>query len=173
METRVTTKEYRMKVHLIEATSSPGCASYALKHLAKKALFIIHEFYVDNGLTSIESREEAKELIEDLRKYLEEEVFDYISLLPTIALKTEPASDINWDVPSEPLSIERVLEAQWFVGVDSFGFSSIVLKDQPLTRRDVLSTVASIYHPLGFLAPLALKAKRILQEVCQNRVSWA
>ena len=85
--------------------------------------------------------------------------------------KSEQASDINWDLPSEPLSIERVLGVQWFVGVDSFGFS-IVLKDQPLTRRGVLSTVASIYDPLGFLAPLVLKAKKILQEVCQKGVSW-
>ena len=82
-----------MKVHLFGATSSPGCASYALKHLANQervtyptaAHFIIHDFYVDDGLTSVESREEAKELIEGARKYVEEEVFDYISLSPTIA----------------------------------------------------------------------------------------
>ena len=100
-----------MKVHLFGATSSPGCASYALKHLANQervtyptaAHFIIHDFYVYDGLTSEESREEAKEL----------------------------------------------------------------LKDHPLTRR----TVASIYDPLGFLAPLVLKAKKILQEVCQKGVS--
>ena len=85
--------------------------------------------------------------------------------------KREQASDINWDLPSEQLSIERVLGVQWFVGVDSFGFS-IVLKDQPLTRRGVLSMVASIYDPLGFLAPLVLTAKKILQEVCQKGVSW-
>ena len=85
--------------------------------------------------------------------------------------KNEQASDINWDLPSEQLSIERVLGVQWFVGVDSLGFS-IVLKDQPLTRRRVVSTVASIYDPLGFLTPLVLTAKKILQEVCQKGVSW-
>ena len=85
--------------------------------------------------------------------------------------KSEQTSDINWDLPSEPLSIERVLGLHWFVVVDSFGFS-IVLKDQPLTRRDILSTVASIYDSLGFLAPSVLKAKRILQEVCQKCVRW-
>ena len=82
-----------MKVHLFGATSSPRCASYALKHLANQekvtyptaAHFIIHDFHVDDGLTSVESREEAKELIEGARKYVEEEVFDYISLSPTIA----------------------------------------------------------------------------------------
>ena len=92
-DTELQPKEYRMKVHLFGATSSPRCASYALKHLANQekvtyptaAHFIIHDFYVEDGLTSVESREEAKELIEGVRKYVEEEVFDYISLSPTIA----------------------------------------------------------------------------------------
>ncbi|XP_068758050.1 uncharacterized protein [Montipora capricornis] len=184
-DTELQPKEYRMKVHLFGATSSPGCASYALKHLANQervtyptaAHFIIHDFYVDDGLTSVESKEEAKELIEGAREVcrrgglrLHKFIANDRSVMESIP-KSEQASDINWDLPSEPLSIERVLGVQWFVGLDSFGFS-IVLKDQPLTRRGVLSTVASIYDPLGFLAPLVLKAKRILQEVCQKGVSW-
>ena len=44
-------KEYRMKVHLFGATSSPGCASHGFKHMAsneKKAYpsaarFITHD----------------------------------------------------------------------------------------------------------------------------------
>ena len=57
------------------------------------------------------------------------------------------------------------------MGLDCLGFS-IVLKDQPLTRRGVLATVASVYDPLGFLAPLVLRAKKILQEICRRGVSW-
>ena len=36
----------------------------------------------------------------------------------------------------------------------------------------MLSTIASVYDPLGFLAPLVLRAKNILQEVCKKDVSW-
>ena len=79
--------------------------------------------------------------------------------------------DVILDLPSEELPIERVLGIQWSVGLDCFGFS-IVLKDQPLTRRGVLATVASVYDPLGFLAPLVLRAKKILQEICRRGVSW-
>ena len=57
------------------------------------------------------------------------------------------------------------------MGLDCFRFS-IILKDQPLTRRGVLATVASVYDPLGFLAPLVLRAKKILQEICNRGVSW-
>lgn len=65
-------KEYRMKVHLFGATSSPGCASYGLKYMASQgkeanpsaAQFIIHDFYVDDGLTNVESAQQAKDLIQ-------------------------------------------------------------------------------------------------------------
>ena len=92
------------------------------------------------------------------------------SVIETVP-ESERATDISLNLPSEQLSIERVLGVQWSVELDCFDFS-IVVKDQPLTRRGLLSTVASVYDPLGFLAPLVLRAKRILQEVCQKGISW-
>ncbi|KAL3999159.1 4-aminobutyrate aminotransferase / (S)-3-amino-2-methylpropionate transaminase [Sarotherodon galilaeus] len=44
---------------------------------------------------------------------------------------------------------------------------SIVNKDKPLTRHGILSNVSSIYDPLGFLAPVILPAKQILQHLCK------
>ena len=60
-------QEYRMNVHLFRAASSPGCANFGLKYLAKlyedkyplAAPFIRQNFYVDDGVTSVESVEEA------------------------------------------------------------------------------------------------------------------
>lgn len=53
-------QEFRMKVHLFGAASSPGCANYGLKRLAKEneslfplgSQFIMRDFYVDDGVTS-------------------------------------------------------------------------------------------------------------------------
>lgn len=54
--------EFRMKVHLFGAASSPGCANFGLKYLAKDnadiypqgSRYIMRDFYVDDGLTSVE-----------------------------------------------------------------------------------------------------------------------
>ena len=54
---------------------------------------------------------------------------------------------------------------------DSFRFR-ILLKDKPFTRRGILSTVSSIYDPLGFAAPFLLQGKKILQELCKDKVEW-
>lgn len=66
---------------------------------------------------------------------------------------------------------ERALRIQWNVERDCFRFDN-TLKDQPATRRGILSTVASIYDPLGFLAPYVFHGKRILQEMCHQGINW-
>ncbi|XP_067314466.1 uncharacterized protein [Pseudorasbora parva] len=69
------------------------------------------------------------------------------------------------------LHIERALGVQWCVEADEFQFRVVVRKN-PLTRRGVLSTVASVYDPLGFVAPFLLVGKQILQALCREKVSW-
>ncbi|XP_067927966.1 uncharacterized protein [Watersipora subatra] len=66
-------KDYRMTVHLFGATSSPAVATHGLRKLAddyesisdKAAEFLRNDFYVDDGVTSVASKEDAKNLIQD------------------------------------------------------------------------------------------------------------
>ena len=60
--------EYRMTVHLLGATSSPGCANFALKTTADQyeeeygseaSNFVRRNFYVDDGLKSVPSVDQA------------------------------------------------------------------------------------------------------------------
>ncbi|XP_067947070.1 uncharacterized protein [Watersipora subatra] len=70
-----TVNVYRMVVHLFGATSSPGWATFGLRYLAQKhqsthpkaADFIQQSLYVDDGLISVSSEQEANELIESAR----------------------------------------------------------------------------------------------------------
>lgn len=48
----------------------------------------------------------------------------------------------------------------------------MIVNERPLSRRGVLSTVASIYDPLGFVAPFILVGKQILQQMYQDKVGW-
>ena len=59
----------------------------------------------------------------------------------------------------------------WCAKTDSFQFR-IVIQDRPLTRRGILSTVSSVYDPLGLVAPLILVGKQILQDLCQENADW-
>ena len=64
------------------------------------------------------------------------------------------------------LPLELALGVQWCIESDCFQFN-IVLQDKPCTRRGILSTISSIFDPLGFVAPLLLDGKSILQELCR------
>ena len=77
----------------------------------------------------------------------------------------------NLDLTFGDLPMERVLGIQWCVRSDSFQFG-LELKDQPTTRRRILSTIASVYDPLGFLAAFVLRGKQILQEMCREGTGW-
>ena len=77
----------------------------------------------------------------------------------------------NLDLHQSSLPMERALGVQWCVETDSFQFQ-INLQDKPLTRRGILSTVSSVYYPLGFLAPFILIGKQILQQLCCDKADW-
>ena len=46
------------------------------------------------------------------------------------------------------------------------------LKAQPAIRCSILWTVASLNDPLGFVAPVLLEAKIILQGMCRRGTGW-
>ena len=58
------------------------------------------------------------------------------------------------------IPIERALGVQWCVESDTFNIRFTLL-DKPLTGQGVMSTVMSIYDPLGLIAPVVLIGKQI------------
>lgn len=67
--------------------------------------------------------------------------------------------------------MERALGVQWCITTDKFQFK-VRVKDQPFTRRGVLSIVASVFDPLVFVTPVILKGKLTLQRICQDKLGW-
>lgn len=172
--------EYRMKVHLFGAASSPGCANFGLKRAAddgeeeygtEAANFIRENFYVDDGLKSTATASEAIHLIEASKAicakaglHLHKVTSNSKEVLQAIPIEDRSKNTKELDLMSDPLPIERALGVVWCVKDDCFQFR-IELKDQPFTRRGVLSTVCSIYDPQGYVAPVTLKGKQILQQM--------
>ena len=179
-------KAYRMTVHLFGATSSPGCANFALKYMAKEnqekyptaAQFIIEDFYVDDGLTSQETEQEAVNLVKETTILCAEgglKLHKFASNSRTV-LETIPASERApnmqaLDLNFNELPMERTLGMQWLMENDTIHFS-FSPNDKPPTRRGILATVASLYDPLGLIAPFILTGKHILQQACDKGTQW-
>ncbi|XP_067950302.1 uncharacterized protein [Watersipora subatra] len=177
-------KDYRMRVHLFGATSSPAVATYSLQKLADQheetsaaSEFIKRNFYVDDGITSVSTTAEAIELITEARNLckkgnlrLHKFVSNKMEALRELPDTERAIQDV--DLYSDNLPAQRTLGLEWSVNKDVLRFTNSGIKQKPSTRRGILSTVSQLYDPLGFLAPYTLVGKKILQKVNKSGTDW-
>ncbi|KAK3752634.1 hypothetical protein QZH41_000498 [Actinostola sp. cb2023] len=176
-DTSMEPQEYRMTVHLFGAASSPDCSNFALKTTADDneeyigstpAEFLRKDFCVDDGLKSVPSVDEATELINGIKEMcklggfnLHKFTSNKKEVIEQIPVEDRAEEIKHLDLDHDALPMERALGVQWCIEADTFEFR-ITLKDLPCTRRGILSTISSIFDPLGFVAPLLLDGKKIL-----------
>ena len=81
--------------------------------------------------------------------------------------RTHPLLNLDLD----HLPVERSLGLQWNTETDAFRFS--VSSGKPvLTKRGVLSQVASVFYPLGVLATFLFPAKCLIQTLWRKKKDW-
>ena len=176
---------YRMKVHVFGAASSPACATYALQQTAKDNDLlssqdvidtVLENFYMDDCLKSVDSVEEAIRMSDELAQLLKKGGFNLTKWLSNndrvvSNFVLEKRAKIYLDLREAKNILHQVLGVTLNFEEDSFQID-INLKDKPLTRRGVLSQVSAVFDPLGFAAPVILKAELILQELCRLELGW-
>ncbi|XP_050524447.1 uncharacterized protein LOC126896054 [Daktulosphaira vitifoliae] len=68
-------------------------------------------------------------------------------------------------------STVKVLGLHWNTQSDTFGYHTNI-KETPLTKRGVLSTIAKLFDPIGALGPTILWAKGFIQVLWQDQFDW-
>ena len=178
---------FQMTVHLFGATSSPGCVNYSLRRIAEDhraefkrstVQFIQENFYVDDGLDGMPTVAEAIDLALEAQQLCSKGKFNLHKfasnkreVLDALPVETRAKDIQQIDLSRDALPLERTLGILWCAQGDCFKFK-VELPDKPVTRRGILSSVSSIYDPLGFLAPFILTGKRILQDICIQGTDW-
>ena len=177
-------QEFMMTVHLFGGVSSPSCANFALRKTAEDnqdfdpeiVNTVKRNFYVDDCLKSVKSEQDGISLTKNLTNLLKKGGFRLTKWLSNSREvmesipESERATSVK-DLDFDHALIERALGVQWHVASDTFRFK-ITIKDRPPTRRGILSTVSSVYDPLGFIAPFVLPAKILLQDLCRKGLGW-
>lgn len=175
-------KEYQLNTVTFGVCSSPFLAQRTLIHLAElesnrfpqASAVLKNDIYVDDIATGgddlhhvITVRDELISLLLsggfELRKFASnhEEV---LQDLPSIA-----QTPINFD--NEEPNFVKVLGLQWNPTRDTFSYAFHPISAS-CTKRAILSGIARIYDPLGFLAPVTLYAKCILQKLWTLKTNW-
>ncbi|XP_071579066.1 uncharacterized protein [Temnothorax nylanderi] len=91
------------------------------------------------------------------------------ALLEDVPLEHRLQPTASASLPSDDCS---VLGLRWSPGSDDFALS--VLKSELVspTKRSVLSRTARLFDPLGWLAPVLIKAKLLIQAAWLQRLDW-
>ena len=147
--------EYRMRVHVFGNSPSPAVATYGLRRAAMKGEqqhgsdtrhFVEREFYVDDGLISVPTEEQAITLLKRTQASLSESnlrlhkiTSNSIDVLKAFPVEDHAKDIKDFDLGGETIPTQRSLGLIWEVAADTFTFQASV-SDKPFTRRGVLST---------------------------------
>ena len=170
---------YRMTRHVFGGIWCASSAVYALHKTTDLcdtsigARDIIHKsFYVDDLLVSHSSKEELAKLVYEVHHVLKRLSFNLTGMIANDAevLRAIPpanqteVSHLNWR--TKTLGVEWTHDRDVFI----FKFPDVYL--DPITRRSILKTVASIYDPLGIASPIILMGRIILQDIVRINLGW-
>ena len=175
---RQTIVQYRACVHVFGNRSSPAIANYALRYTTthpeaarypESQNFIVNRFYVDDGLGSSDTVEDAINTLRGAREILQR--FN-IRLHKIVASDPEVTAFFPSTERAEAISItkfgetpvQRTLGVSWKIKEDMFVVQTDV-QDRPFTKRGVLATINSIFDPLGIAAPVVLTGKLIQRAI--------
>ena len=177
----------QMTSHLFGGVWSPSCANYALRRVvydhgvnydSEVCSTVLNNFYVDDCLKSVENESDAIEMIYQLRELVLKGGFNLTKWISNSrkVLSSIPESDLSKSAKSlcldkENLPRERALGLLWDVEQDKFVFE-MKIEPKPMSRRGLLSTLSSVYDPLGYAAPFVFKAKILFQELCRRKYDW-
>lgn len=177
---------FRMRSHVFGAVSSGSVASLALAYCAEEgrtcfpeaADVILRNTYVDDALCATDTVQDAVKVARDLKELCAAGSFNmtkFSSNSPEF-LRQIPAEDRgknvkDLDLDRDSLGSERALGLKWSMDTDMF-FFQFSDNRKPMTRRGLLSTVSSIFDPLGIVAPVTLPGRILLQKLCALSYGW-
>ena len=175
--------EYRMTRHVFGNSPSPAIATYGLRKSVVNSdsdvrEFVEREFYVDDGLTSRSSVHEAVDILQRTKTDLASCGLNLhkIALNDKEVMKCFPPETLaknltNIDFDKGRLPNQRSLGLGWCLNDDVFVFK-LGISSRPLSKRGILSTVNSLFDPLGFLSPVTIVGKLILRDLVSSNCTW-
>ena len=128
--------------------------------------------YVDDFLSGADSENDALSLIADAKRTMGEAGMD----LTKWSSNSKVVADTVFKEFDPRFTVEestKVLGLKWLPGEDCFTFSGLNNQEYiVVSKRTVLSFIARLFDPLGFLAPFIITAKLLFQELWEIGVDW-
>lgn len=147
------------------------CAHDNAKKFPIGAKAILDSFYVDDGLTGADSIEEAltlKQQMTDLLKKGQFELAKWASNKNEL-LQTNNPTYLEIKEPE----IKSVLGLRWIPNEDTFIYiAKVPATKENWTKRQILSEIGKLYDPNGYISPIVIIAKIIMQKIWLEKIDW-
>lgn len=172
--------EYQMKVHVFGNTTSPAIATYGLRKSDENVKnFVVKIFFVDDGLLSTQTVQEAVGIIKKTQRdpadkgnlKLHKIASNSLELMKHFPHQNLSKEIQNQNFTDEYLPFHQSLGLTWNLQTDSFMFD-LPLETNPFTKRGILSLINSIFDPISFIASVKIKGKMLLREIYQGTAGW-
>ncbi|GFV91966.1 cytochrome P450 2E1 [Trichonephila clavipes] len=137
----------------------------------------LNDFYVDDLMSGANSLSEALELQNQLTQMLSSAG---LVLRKWASSCNELLNSIDSDMRLSNASLNidnddtvNTLGILWHPASDVFYFKITPLSfEGPLTKRTLLSTIAKTFDPLGWLSPITIQYKTIMQRLWKQQLQW-
>ena len=130
---------------------------YTFARNASQASFNLRKFITNSHV--------LRDRVKREEPHLSKETADITYTDPT--LSTEQLSQ-----PDE----HKVLGVRWNIQTDQLIFELSAIAESTVTllpiKRKMISLIGRFYDPLGFLSPIVIKFKVLVQELCRSQVNW-
>ncbi|KMQ82936.1 gag-pol protein, partial [Lasius niger] len=179
-----TVREYNLNTVTYGLACAPYLALRTLQQLASDeeriypqgAAVLRRDTYVDDILTGANTLEEALTIQQQLTQLctaggfpLKKWAANTDALLEDIPPEHRQHNHPpTWDQDFE----HPTLGLQWHPREDAFSFKVTPMETERVTKRAVLSQTARLFDPLGWLAPVVVKAKVLIQSMWLQQLDW-
>lgn len=140
------------------------------------AKIIERDFYVDDLLTGADSIEEASRICKNVTEVLKTGCFElrkFYSNDSAVLKHVQNDNSLTKIIEFGANENTKTLGLIWHYQTDNLTYSiSEFSKNQIITKRTILATIAQIFDPLGLLSPCTITAKIILQKLWLEKLSW-
>lgn len=183
-------QEYRMRRLIFGSAASPTTALFvknknALLHAAEfpiAAEKTVKNTYMDDVLMAFDEDEATVRRvvneIYELNKRASFELRGFASNRPAVI---SDVSNSNLDTALIARNdMERTLGLKWNHASDTLGFN-VNMRNTPVevlngsrlpTKREVTSAAMSIFDPIGYVSPISVLGKALIQEIWRTGISW-
>ncbi|XP_065356309.1 uncharacterized protein LOC135950707 [Calliphora vicina] len=170
-------KEYKLTTITYGTSSAPFLAVRALFHIADTCTIpeikniIKEDFYMDDLMTGADTIKQCKYIQHSVLNHLASYGFNLRKWLSNEKQITENVCSSIMIQIKDDESI-KTLGLQWDPVMDNFKFGINFSNNDKITKRHVLSEVAKIFDPLGWLSPVTVLAKLFIQKLWLLQNKW-